>query len=113
MLILGLLAMAGEFRHDTATSTFLVTPNRGRVVGAKLAASGLVGLAFAAGAAVLTVAVAVPWLSMKDVDTSLLSGDIWVVLAGAIAVTALSRLGWASVPSSATRRWPSSWPSSG
>ena len=31
--------MAGEFRHNTATSTFLVSPNRGRVVGAKIVAA--------------------------------------------------------------------------
>ncbi|MDF5757166.1 ABC transporter permease [Spongiactinospora sp. TRM90649] len=64
-LILGVLAMTGEYRYQTIAWTFLVTPVRGRVVTAKLAAWGLVGLGiavvstlatFAAGAAMLAVA---------------------------------------------------------
>jgi ABC-2 type transport system permease protein len=88
-LILGILAMAGEFRHSTATSTVLVTPDRGRVVAAKLVSSSLAGLAYAAGAAVLTLAVAIPWLATKDIHVSLLSGDVATVFLGAIVATAL------------------------
>jgi ABC-2 type transport system permease protein len=43
VLVIGILIMAGEFRHSTVTSTFLVSPRRGRVVGAKIVASALVG----------------------------------------------------------------------
>jgi ABC-2 type transport system permease protein len=32
--LLGILGMATEFRHQTVTQTFLVTPDRGRVVAA-------------------------------------------------------------------------------
>ena len=58
MLILGVIGMTQEFRHRTATPTFLTTPHRGRVVVAKLAAYALVAIPFAAvilGVGVLVV----------------------------------------------------------
>lgn len=89
VLIIGILIMAGEFRHNTATSTFLITPDRKRVVVAKLAASAVVGAAIAIAASVVTLAVALPWLAAKDIDVSLLSGDVGLVLLGALTATAL------------------------
>ena len=68
LLLIGIYMMAGEFRHNTATSTFLITPDRRRVVGAKLAASGFVGFVVGVAASVVTLAIALPWLSAKDVD---------------------------------------------
>ncbi|GIH95546.1 ABC transporter permease subunit [Planobispora siamensis] len=55
-LLLGISGTAGEFRHQTITWRFLVTPDRGRVVDAKLAAYGIIGLAVAAVAALATLA---------------------------------------------------------
>ena len=89
VLIIGILVMAGEFRHNTATSTFLVSPDRKQVVGAKLVASTLVGAGLAAAASALTLAIALPWLAIKNVDVSVWSGDVGFVLLGAIAATAL------------------------
>ena len=60
-LVLGILGMAWEFRHGTATSTFLVTPVRGRVVAAKLAAAATTGLAMALVASAAVFAVGLPW----------------------------------------------------
>jgi ABC-2 type transport system permease protein len=64
-LVLGILGMAGELRHGTATSTFLVTPVRGRVVAAKLAAAAGTGLAMALVASAAVFAVALPWLRRR------------------------------------------------
>jgi ABC-2 type transport system permease protein len=89
VLIIGILVMAGEFRHNTATSTFLITPDRKRVVGAKLVASTIVGAGLATAASALTLAIALPWLAAKNIDVSIWSGDVSFVLVGAIAATAL------------------------
>ncbi|GAA4228395.1 ABC-2 type transport system permease protein [Streptosporangium album] len=53
-LILGILGMSGEYRHQTITWSFLVTPGRGRVVTAKLAAYGIIGLLMAAVSTLVT-----------------------------------------------------------
>jgi ABC-2 type transport system permease protein len=92
ILMLGVLVMAGEFRHNTATSTFLITPDRGRVVRAKLIAASIVGVVLALAASALTLAIALPWLASKDIDVDLLSGDVAPVLLGGIAATALFAL---------------------
>ena len=89
VLIIGILIMAGEFRHGTVTSTFLVSPKRGRVVGAKLVAAALVGAGIAIAAAVLTLAVSVPWLASKHIHPHILSHNVGGVLLGGIAATAI------------------------
>jgi ABC-2 type transport system permease protein len=47
LLILGIIGMTQEYRHRTATPTFLTTPRRGRVVVGKLIAYALVAIPFA------------------------------------------------------------------
>lgn len=60
-IVLGTLEISGEFRHRTVVPTLLVTPNRGRVVAAKVVGAlvgGLaVGLAAVVAAAVATTGV--------------------------------------------------------
>jgi hypothetical protein len=69
-VVLGILGMAGEFRHGTATPTFLVTPRRGRVVAAKLAAAGLTGLAMALLSSAAVLAVGLPWLAARGIEVA-------------------------------------------
>lgn len=43
-IILGIMLMAGEFRHGTAVATFLTAPKRATVLGAKLAIAAVGGI---------------------------------------------------------------------
>jgi ABC-2 type transport system permease protein len=65
-LVLGIMSLTGEFRHQTATATFLATPKRGRVVAAKMAVSAASGFLLGLLVAVATVALALPLLSWRS-----------------------------------------------
>src|SRR5215210_4654327 len=43
-LLLGILLMTGEYRHGTITPTFLASPDRDRVLTAKVVVAGLSGV---------------------------------------------------------------------
>lgn len=68
LLLLGVMLMSGEFRHGTITQTLLITPNRWKVLGAKLVAAGLLGLAFGAIAELFALVLGVPLLQIRGVD---------------------------------------------
>src|SRR5262245_13213937 len=85
VLILGIIAITGEFRHQTVTPTFLNTPHRGRVVISKLVTYVLVGLGYGIAVVLLAIAIALPWLSAKDIDVSLTGNGIPGTLVGVIA----------------------------
>ena len=91
-LLLGILGMATEFRHQTVTQTFLVTPDRGRVVAAKLIAYPLAGIALALTTLALTAAVSTAWLAAKGITPSLLDARLGRVLLGAVLAAGLCAL---------------------
>jgi hypothetical protein len=96
-LLLGILGMAGEFRHQTVTQTFLVTPDRGRVVAAKLVAYPLAGIALTLTILAFTAAVAAGWLAAEGITPSLLDARLLAlpmghVLTGAVLAAALCGL---------------------
>lgn len=85
VLVAGILATAGEYRHSTINQTFLSTPVRSRAILAKLVAYVLVGLAGGVVASFLTLAIGLPWLAAKDAPAALTDRDVWLTLLGTIA----------------------------
>ena len=87
--VLGIIGITAEYRHLTVTPSYLTTPKRWRVIAAKLLTYLAVGLAYAVACAVLVIAMAVPWLAAKDIDFSLTSNRVPLVLLAAMAVMAI------------------------
>lgn len=87
-LMLGLLGMTGEYRHQTITSTFLACPRRRDVVLAKLAAYTLAGAVVGLLSVVAAVLLAVPWLASSDVAVRV-DARLVGVTAGIVGSTAL------------------------
>jgi hypothetical protein len=92
LTLIGITLIAGEFRFQTAVGTFLVTPDRRRVLGAKLAAATIVGGALGALCALLALVVAIPVLEHRGVDVAAHGASVAGVLAGCVAGTAISGL---------------------
>ncbi len=93
MIILGVVGAAGEYRHRTVVSTFLVAPDRRRVLLAKAVAYAIGGLAVGIVSAALVLAISAPWLSGQGHSLGALGldpGDLAVVAAGSLAYLAIS-----------------------
>jgi ABC-2 type transport system permease protein len=91
--LVGVLAMTSELRHGTIRATFLVTPNRTRVVVAKALASLLAGVAFGALGVGLALGVGVALVRARGYDVLLSSGDVRRLVLGTIVMSGL----WAAL----------------
>lgn len=87
-LMLGVLAVTGEYRHQTITTTFLSTPHRRDVVLAKLGAGLVTGLVIGVASVLTSAAVAVPWLRSQGVVVDV-DGRTLAAAAGLIASASL------------------------
>jgi ABC-2 type transport system permease protein len=88
-LALGVIGMAGEYRHQTITATLLGSPRRVRVVLAKLAALSVAGIGYGVVAVLAGLAVGVPILLGKGADLRLTSDGIPRALALSVLAVAL------------------------
>ncbi len=93
MIILGVVGAAGEYRHGTITSTFLVAPDRRRILVAKGLAYAIGGLAVGIACTALVIGISAPWLSAQGHSLSSLglgAGELVVLVGGALAYLAIS-----------------------
>jgi ABC-2 type transport system permease protein len=81
-LVLGIMAVAGEYRNQTVTDTFLSTPRRSRVIAAKVIAYAIAGGVFALANGVTAVVATRVWWSVKGVPLDLGDAELWRTIAG-------------------------------
>jgi ABC-2 type transport system permease protein len=93
VMLLSAILVTNEFFHLTATTTFLVTPQRERVILAKLAAGVLLGLGFWLITTVLNLAVVPFLLRQLEVPIQLGESAVW----RAILLNGLAFALWAIV----------------
>jgi ABC-2 type transport system permease protein len=89
MLILGVLAMAGEYQHRTITQTFLSVPVRGRVVAAKLAAIAAAGVVTATAMMTTAFLAALPHLLAAGGSIALVNAEVGRTALGTLLAGAL------------------------
>ena len=80
-VLLGALAVTGEFRHQTLTPTFLATPRRGVVIGAKLLIGFVAGAVYGIIGALATVGLGAPILAAGGFGTALDDPETWALIA--------------------------------
>lgn len=83
-LLLGILAVAGEYRHRTITDAFLSVPRRTPLLVAKLIVTGAAAALIGLIAALTELGVARLWWQIKGADFQL-SASVWQTLAGGVA----------------------------
>jgi ABC-2 type transport system permease protein len=88
-LVLGVLAVTGEFRHGTISSALLITPKRTPVLTSKLITLSLAGLVFGLVAFGCATAIVMPVLSLRGVASQVDATDIIAIIAGGTVATAL------------------------
>jgi len=69
IVLLGVMGMAGEWRHRTITSTILAAPDRTRLLGAKLIAYVVAGVVISLVITIVIVAVGTAIVSARDIPT--------------------------------------------
>lgn len=88
-LLLGILAVAGEYRHGTIVPTLLSSPRRGRFVAAKLGSQAGLGVVLALAVSAVALMVGTTYLATRDVTVDLLSSDVLLTVCAVALVVML------------------------
>jgi ABC-2 type transport system permease protein len=87
--VLGVIVTSGEFRHTSATLTYLATPDRRRVLGAKAVATALVGACYGLAAGIVATVVGLAFVAGDGDHVTLGAAPLVGHVAGAGAGAAL------------------------
>jgi ABC-2 type transport system permease protein len=88
-LLFGIAAVAGEYRHRTITDTYLSTPVRGRVLGAKLAVYAALAALAGVVSTLAGLAVTVAWWADKGASFGWADSAMWATIGGGVAWNAI------------------------
>ena len=92
-LILGIIGMTQEYRHRTATPTFLAEPRRWRVVVAKIIAYALAAVPFALVALAVNVLVVSVYAGARGAAPSLTGHNLEVLFSSGLALVIYALIG--------------------
>jgi ABC-2 type transport system permease protein len=87
--ILGVTVSSGEFRHSTATLTYLATPHRSRVLAAKAIAAACAGVVFGLVAYLIAAGVGLIFVAERGYHVPLSDGTLARYGAGHLVAAAL------------------------
>jgi ABC-2 type transport system permease protein len=92
--VLGVIGVTGEYRHLTATPTFLSVPKRGTVIASKLVVYLFAGLALGVVTMAAAVVLALIWLNARGFDVDLgAESTLRIIFGGIVAVGIYGILG--------------------
>jgi ABC-2 type transport system permease protein len=99
-LILGILVVTWEYRHGTITSTFLATPRRERIIGAKILVGAVLGVLLAALSIAVSLVAASFWIDLdlargewEVVGRIIYGSAAWAVLGVGLGALLQSQVG--------------------
>ena len=88
-LVFGATVVTSEFRHRTATATYLASPRRNRVLAAKAVAAGGFGLLFGLVCSVIATAIGAGFIAARGLDFAVSAATMAQYIGGATLASAI------------------------